>query len=210
MQFEDLELYKPTPMEAAIQTLYKRHHIVSPCDIDMDRMAGELGVEVRYLAHESNTAKLGSKYFVIVDDRVHWTQQRIEFAHELGHILMHYGNQLNMPPDFKNLQEWQADRFAMYALAPTFMIANCITNAYSRQQLVRQLAETFDVTDVFMDVRLDILEQRLRSLAWDRHVKTVVQLERQMYDYTYPHPTDKRIEYLVKDGIVIGRRRRAE
>lgn len=210
MQYEDLALYRPTPMEAAIETWYRKLDILSPYEINLDLIADELGIHIRYLARDTTSLQMSDGYYVILDKRVHWTQQRIEFAHELGHVIMHAGNQMNMPDDFRLLQEWQADRFAMYALAPTFILANCLTQAHSRKQLIRQLAEAFDVTDVFMDVRLEILEQRVRSLQWDKQVSEIVAEQRQAYDYTYPHPTNKRIEYMVKDGYVIGRRRRAE
>ncbi|WP_054970893.1 ImmA/IrrE family metallo-endopeptidase [Alicyclobacillus ferrooxydans] len=210
MQYEDLALYRPTPLESAIESWLRKLDMLSPYEIDLDIIAQELNIELRYLPRETNSVRLGDTHFVVVDSRLHWTQQRIEMAHEIGHILMHAGNQLRMPDDLRNLQEWQADRFGMYLLMPTFMVANCLTSAYSRKQMLRQLAEVFDVTDVFVDVRLNILEQRIRSLQWDQQVANVVAEQRQMYDYTYPHPTNKRIEYMVKDGYVIGSRRRAE
>jgi len=210
MQLEDLAIYRPTPMESAIEAWLRRLDMLNPYEVDLDIIADELNFQIRYLPRDTNSVKLGDTYYVMVDSRIHWTQQRIEMAHEIGHVLMHSGNQLRMPEDLRVLQEWQADRFAMYLLAPSFMLANTLTSAYSRKQLIRQLAETFDVTDVFIDVRLDLLEQRIRSLQWDQQVVQLVAEQRQVYDYTYPHPTNKRVEYMVKDGYVIGRRRRAE
>lgn len=112
--------------------------------------------------------------------------------------------------DFRALQEWQADRFAMYALVPTFMIANCLTNENSREQLVSELAYTFDVTEVFMDVRLKLLEQRMNDLVAQRQLAQVVAEQRNIYDYSFRHPTNPRIEYLIKDGAVVHRRTRVE
>ena len=42
----------------------------------------------------------------------------VELAHELGHVLLHAGRQELIQQDFRVMQEWQADRFAAYALVP--------------------------------------------------------------------------------------------
>ena len=44
-------------------------------------------------------------YSIIIDRR---SAQWEDFDHELGHLLRHYGNQLNMPEAFVCLQESQA------------------------------------------------------------------------------------------------------
>jgi Zn-dependent peptidase ImmA (M78 family) len=206
----DLTHYRPTPMEQAIVDFYRKHGIRSPQDIDLEMFAEEAGVPVRFLPRPSKAYELaGGKYLIIIDDRNEWPQQRVELAHELGHVLLHVGVQWFMPDDFRALQEWQANRFAMYALAPTFMIANCLVNARTHEQLVWQLAYQFDVTLEFMEKRLTMLEQRLQSLMLEQQLARVVAEQRAMYDYSFCHPTNPRIEYLVKDNVIIGRRRRA-
>lgn len=47
--------------------------------------------------------------------------QRQGFGHELCHTLRHEGNQLIMPPLFRELQEMHAKRFAYKFCIPTFM-----------------------------------------------------------------------------------------
>lgn len=123
---------------------------------------------------------------------------------------MHAGRQDFMAKDFRALQEWQADKFAFYALAPTYMIANCLVQASSREQLVSQLAYHFDLPETFMDARLDLLEQRMRSLVAEAQMARALQDVASSYDYSYRHPGNNRIEYVVKDGEVVGRRLRSE
>jgi hypothetical protein len=74
---------------------------------------------------------------------------------------------------------------------------NCIKNAYSRAQLVSQLAYTFDVTEPFMDARLKMIEDRVRALAAEHQMSQVISEHRATYDYSYCHPFNNRIEYLV-------------
>ncbi|WAH38573.1 ImmA/IrrE family metallo-endopeptidase [Alicyclobacillus dauci] len=208
---EMFERYVPTHLESAIMDFYRKNKVKSQYDIDLEMFAWDAGIWVHYADMGTTHNEVdGTMYSIIIDNRIPWQQQRVEFAHELGHVLLHAGRQEFMNNDFRALQEWQADRFAMYALAPTCMIVNTITNASSRTQLVRQLAEAFDVPDPFMDVRLKILEQRFRDLQAQGLMQEAIEAEHARYDYTYRHPTNPVIEYLVKDHVIVGQRRRAD
>ncbi|QQE78100.1 ImmA/IrrE family metallo-endopeptidase [Alicyclobacillus sp. SO9] len=208
--FKLLSTYIPTPLEDAVVQFYRRHLIKSPQDIDLEMFAYEASIWVHYVPHPSNNFHFrDSIYTIAVDNRIPWEQQRVGLAHELGHVLLHSGSQEFMNDDFRALQEFQADRFAMFALAPTFMLANYITQASSRQQLVSQLAYSFDVPEIFMDARIDLLEQRLKDIAMQRQMEEVVKEQAASYDYSYRHPLNDKIEYLVRDGAIVGRRRRA-
>lgn len=206
-----LDMYTPTIMEEKIVKFYRKNHIYSPQDIDPEMWANEASIwihraPIRTTHHQRNNGL----YTIILDSRMPEQQQRLELAHELGHVLYHAGNQMTMGEAFRQKQEWEADRFAFYALAPTFMIANALINAYSRQQLVDQLADTFDVSIPFMDYRLDMLESRMKSLIAQRQTEQALESQRAMYDYTFRHPSNPRIEYWVKDNRVVHRRMRAE
>lgn len=208
---EYLEHYRPGPLESIVVDFYKRNHIRNPQDIDMDMFAYDGGIWVHYSSVPSTHYEMDdAMYSVIIDNRLPWEQQRVELAHELGHCILHVGNQSYISEQMRGLQEAQADRFAMYALVPTFMIANCIVLASSRQQLVSQLAYTFDVPMPFMDARLSLLEQRMRDIAFQEQMAAAIAEAGAGYDYTYRHPLNQRIEYLVKNGNIVGRRLRAE
>ncbi|WP_067931256.1 ImmA/IrrE family metallo-endopeptidase [Alicyclobacillus kakegawensis] len=206
-----LEHYVPTRLEERLLRFYKEHGIYTPQDIDLGLFLSNACIRVYYLPKPSAYFRFrGDKYTIVVDKRLPRRQQRVELAHELGHVLLHVGHQAFMPADERERQEYQADMFAMYALAPTFMIADCIEPADSRKRLVADLAAKFDVPETFMDARLDLLEEHLNALAFERYWEQAVAEQRATYDYTYRHPLNHRIEYLVKDGVVIGRRRRAD
>jgi len=206
-----LESYRPGPLESAVVEFYHKHHITNPQDIDLELFAYDAGIWIHFNDSPSTNYQMRNDlYTIIVDKRMPWEQQRVELAHELGHVLLHAGRQEFMMDDFRALQEWQADRFAMYALLPTFMLANHIVHSSNRSQLVFQLASTFDVPMPFMDARLDMLEQRLRDLAAQRQMATAIYEASSGYDYSYRHPVNHRIEYLVKDNVIVGRRLRAD
>jgi Zn-dependent peptidase ImmA (M78 family) len=207
---EYLEQYRPTPMESFIVDYYKRNHIKSPQDIDLDMFAYEAGIWIHYSATPSTHYEMDdTMYSVIIDDRAPWQQQRVELAHELGHCILHVGNQSHISQQMRLLQEAQADRFAFYALTPTFMIANCLVHAFNRDQLVSQLAYSFDVPEPFMDVRLQLLEQRLNDLSAQAQLAAAVAEASVGYDYSYRHPGNPNIELLVREGVIVGQRRRA-
>lgn len=209
--FEALEKYVPTPLEASVVEFYRKHHIKSPQDISLEMFAYDAGIWVHYVPHPSTNYQFKENFYTVcVDNRIPWENQRVEMAHELGHVLLHTGRQEFMNDDFRALQEFQADRFAMFALTPTYMIANCIVQAASRQQLVSQLAYTFDVPEPFMDARLHLLEQRLRDIAAQAQIKEALEQQSAGYDYSYRHPLNHRVEYLVRDGAIVGRRYRAD
>jgi Zn-dependent peptidase ImmA (M78 family) len=206
----ELEMYKPTPLEAAIVNFYRKNHINSPEDIDLEMFAYEQNIWIHYADRPSDSFEFKQGYSIVIDNRLPWEQQRVELAHELGHCLLHAGRQELMQYDFRVMQEWQADRFAAYALAPTFMIGNCWIEASSREQMVSQLAYYFNVTEPFMDVRLNMLQQRLQTLAAEAQLAAAIVEDRASYDYSYRNLFNSTIEYLVKDGRIVGRRRRAE
>lgn len=206
---ELLESYQPTPLEETIIQFYNKNHISNPDDIDLDWMAREADIWVHYKPHSSTSYQFQGMWSVIVDDRLPEPQQRVELAHELGHVFLHVGHQIAMTADFRAMQEWQADRFAMYLICPTPMIANCLVIGESRNQLVEQLAYTFNVPDYFMDTRLKLLEQRLHQLAAQQQLAATLESLPQ-YDQIVRHPVNPRIEYYLREGRVVYQRKRAE
>ena len=205
-----LDHYRPTPLESAIDQFYQRKKIFHPSDIDLAFFAEDADIRILYQPLSSITYQLTTFDAIIIDRRLPFRQQKVELAHELGHVLMHVGRQDFMEDDFRAMQEWQADRFALYALVPAFMIKNYIIPTNSRLRLITHLSDIFEVPETLMEERLRLLEERLRSLVAEQQMAYQMNEVRSTYDYSYRHPTNPTLEYLVKDGVVIGRRRRSE
>ncbi|GMA48974.1 hypothetical protein GCM10025857_03310 [Alicyclobacillus contaminans] len=137
----DFEHDRPTRLEERVVNVYRKHRPYSPQDIDLDLFIYDAGIWVHYLPEPSTNYQFRDEmYSIIVDNRLPRRQQGIELTHELGHILLHVGHQTFMPDDEGDRQKWQADRFATYALAPTFMIADCIKPTNSRQRAERRVS----------------------------------------------------------------------
>lgn len=149
-------------LESAIEQYYRRRNILFPHDIDLETFAEEHGIPVRYLPRSSKAYELkGGRHLIIVDSRVDKRQQRVELAHELGHVLLHTGTQWHLPHLFRVREERQAEQFAMCALAPTFMLLPMIEEGADRRVLAARLADEFRVPEAFMDRRLDLLRAQL-------------------------------------------------
>lgn len=104
--FNQLEQYEPGHLESTIVDFYRKNHVQSPQDIDLEMFAYDAGIWIHFLPQPStNYQRKENMYSVVVDNRMPWQQQRIELAHELGHCLLHAGRQEFMTDDFRALQE---------------------------------------------------------------------------------------------------------
>lgn len=146
-------------LDDQIEDYYQMRGILRPHEIELDAIADGLNIEVRYMMHDSDAVRVGGQPYLIADKRVGRRQQRVEMAHELGHLLMHAGDQLCMRDDFRRLQEREANRFALLALVPKFMLEKELTTTpqYYESQNVA-LAEAFHVPVWFMTWRMALYE----------------------------------------------------
>jgi len=123
-----LKNYQPNKLEWRISTYYQKHDVQSPCEIDLNAYANESAIWVHYAPLDSaNFEMIENMYTIIVDNRLPQLQQRVELARELGHVILHTGDQESVFEVERLRQIWQANRFAMYALAPTYMLAKQMT-----------------------------------------------------------------------------------
>jgi Zn-dependent peptidase ImmA (M78 family) len=77
-----------------------------------------------------------------------------EFAHELCHLLRHAGNQNALPFPFVQLQESQANSFALHFFIPTFMIEKLDFSEH-KQAAIEEIALTFGVEYDFAEERME-------------------------------------------------------
>lgn len=105
-----------THLEDYVNNLYKTIGIADPYELNMFMIAKRLGVEIIY---SKATFRFGSIIALSYGSRQqHWQR----FGHELSHYVGHVGHQLNMNYLFRELQEFQAKRFAYHFCVPTFML----------------------------------------------------------------------------------------
>lgn len=206
--------YQPSKLEWRVLNFYRRRDIQSPNQIDIEAFAKEAGIWVHY-------APLGSTYYemidgmytIIVDVRLPQLQQRVELAHELGHVLLHSGDQEVMSQAERIRQEREANCFSMYALAPTYLIFKLIPQQVGEdfcwESQVAHLADTFNVPLPFMDARLRLLNYGIYGMPPCTMRKAdVIRESAEDYDYSYRHPFDETLEYVICNGEILGLRKR--
>jgi len=98
--------------------------------------------------------KLYGKTFLAIDKDVRSgsAEERVLLAHELGHIQTDSCYGLSSPNSARRLCERQADRWAIKALVPFGELLKAYKNG---NETVQALAETFGVTEEFMQKALE-------------------------------------------------------
>lgn len=140
-----------THIEDYIYELYKSIGVMNPNDLDMRFIAKQLGVDVVY---KRKSFRLDNEIILVRSgEREEW----VEFGHEICHFLRHVGSQLNMPPLFRQLQEWQANYFAYHFCVPTFMLDRLLNYTLS------DIMNLFNVGYEFASKRLEMYKNKFYS-----------------------------------------------
>ncbi|MGE1095750.1 ImmA/IrrE family metallo-endopeptidase [Bacillus altitudinis] len=117
-----------------------KHSIIKSTLNDLLDIAYRSNLKVEFL-------NISSRYYagtIIIDNRLSPQEQWQDFGHELCHALRHEGNQLIMPPLFRELQEMQAKRFAYNFCIPTFMLRKI--KLTTENDLIKDISLAFKVT----------------------------------------------------------------
>lgn len=149
-------LYNSTALEDWIVNRYAKLHIHVPKDIDIKQLAYHHSIFIHYKPMPSRYDVYGRYRGIVLDERSSIEEQREQFFHELCHILRHVGHQTMMPDAFRELQEWDANRFTMYAVLPYFMVKEY---DFYDDQLIYNLATDFKVTKKLVIKRLDHIKR---------------------------------------------------
>ena len=178
--------YQPTELEKEVVALYRSIGIEKPSDIDEELIASRLGIKLLYqeeiipFAHENDRGR-----FIVLDKNLPDLQRRLDFFHELGHLLRgHAGNQSELPDLFRGLQEEQAEHFAKYALMPYYMIQKLPMPEYERD-IPYLLASEFRVNIDLAKERWDQIKRRIARGRWEQAC-----IERERSRYRKADPTN--------------------
>ncbi|MEK4029356.1 ImmA/IrrE family metallo-endopeptidase [Pseudobacillus sp. FSL P4-0506] len=143
-----------TRLEDYIFSLYQSIHIYEPEQLRIELIASRLGVNVEYIGGVSKTIHMPEQPLILINRHLTPEAQWQDFGHELGHLLRHCGNQMCLPPPFIELQEWQANNFALHFCIPTFMMEQ-LEFPWRKQEVIYLLARTFTVEFSFAAHRLE-------------------------------------------------------
>ncbi|OMD64627.1 hypothetical protein BSK62_16790 [Paenibacillus odorifer] len=150
--------YFKTPLEQWIEEQYRSNGVFTPNDLDIDKIALSFGVDIVY--YDKTTFSENEERVIFIDNRNDRTEQRKVFFHELCHVIRHSGDQRWMPDLFREAQEIDANRFALYATIPFFMLEQ-ITLPIHRSEAISLLALEFHAYPELIELRLKQVEDRI-------------------------------------------------
>ncbi len=105
---------------------------------------------------------------MVIDKRLSKQEQWQDFAHELCHVVKHYGNQFDMHRLFRELQEYQANSFMYHFCVPTFMLEN-LSLPSLQSEAIKLIGDTFNVTYSFAATRLEMFRRKSIAFALYEH-----------------------------------------
>ncbi|GEK30293.1 hypothetical protein KZO01_06020 [Kurthia zopfii] len=149
-------------LEDSIRNLYSRLNIVTPTELTVENIADQLNIEIMYWDEPSQAFSNDDVIFIFLNRSL---VQSEEFCHELGHVLLHAGDQMYMDPLFVEYQEIKANNFALHAAVPTTMLMelNLPSNYF---EAVSVIQDTFSVSPEFACRRLNhFINNHLHTLT---------------------------------------------
>lgn len=158
--------YTTTNLEDWVTKLYLKHNIQFSSQINPRQIARNLGIFIKLAPLPSRYDVFGRYQAILIDDRLPVEKRREHFFHELGHLLRHVGHQSMMPEAFRELQEWDAQHFTLYASLPHHMIS---LYDYSDPTIIEILSEDFRVPESLCFKRLLQIKRRSAEYATTRN-----------------------------------------
>jgi len=143
--------YTTTVLEDWVTDLYFKLHIQSPNQLKPRQIARYFNIFIKLEELPSRYDVFGKYRAIMIDKRLPLEQRREQFFHELCHILRHVGHQSMMPDAFRQLQEWDANHFTMYAALPLHLIQHY---DFEDPHIIQHLTEDFRVTEELCYARL--------------------------------------------------------
>lgn len=141
-------------LEEYISKFYKSIDIHSSEQLNNEQIAHKLQIGLYYWNNRSQDIVIHNKPFIFLEATMLPNFVWQTFCHELGHILLHVGDQMKLPESFVKYQECKANNFALHAAIPTFMLHELNLPA-DYFEAVRLIQETFHVSLSFACKRLD-------------------------------------------------------
>ncbi|WP_461301902.1 ImmA/IrrE family metallo-endopeptidase [Bacillus sp. F9_6S_D1_P_5] len=151
--------YQTTLLEDWITAFYQNLDIRTPSDLCIDKIAHKCNIIL--LKENINSYYIANNLLkmIVLDARLPLEKQREVFFHELCHIMRHVGIQGIMPTTFRELQEWDAVRFTIYAAIPFHMLI--FINPLN-DTIIPEMSEVFQVSPELCKKRLTQIHNRIQ------------------------------------------------
>ncbi|MEZ7173627.1 ImmA/IrrE family metallo-endopeptidase [Sporosarcina sp. OR05] len=154
-------------MEKYVHDLLEDIDIKHPIQLNKFDISDRLGVYLHLYEGRSRGFEDEKEKYIFLNKNLTRPERFQDFAHELGHILLHAGDQRKMHPLLIQLQEGQANSFMYELCVPTFMLEN-LHLPMDKQLAIQHLTCAFNVTSNFAAKRLNRYYQRIFT-EWIAH-----------------------------------------
>jgi Zn-dependent peptidase ImmA (M78 family) len=164
--------YNLTETERKIETMYKEREILTPSDLEIKNVANLFNVELDFSFQGGPQRAIWDDELSVIflDPGESEEKQREVFFHELGHPILHCGDQTKMEGKaFRKFQEAQANQFQLYAAIPFFMLKQLDLPDYE-YQIIGVIKNTFKVTESLARKRLEQIKRRLLQSKIDKNL----------------------------------------
>lgn len=156
-----------TRIEKITQKLLMKLQVNHPNDLNFERITKGLGIKVKYWEFESEIVKKRGKNIIFLNENLNEVKKWLNLIHELGHLFLHVGRQENLPFEFVQLQEWQANTFMYYFCVPTFMLDDLTVVTPAEVSRIFNVDYSFSVRRVEMyQSRKNTIMQKQKMLAF--------------------------------------------
>jgi len=179
----DLSLYKPTALESWISKKYKDNGIHYASDLlDLDRVAAIFNAVIGTIA-EPNARVFydGEDALMLLSAFAIEEQRRVQFFHELCHVLLHDGNQNRMPTLFMELQEQQAEASQLRIAMPAFLLDE-FKHIRHKGMYIKILSEEFKLPISFVTRRVEQIQRQLLRIGLEEEAVKLAESQWRKYD----------------------------
>lgn len=154
-----------TYIEDFIRDFYRKIGILKPYQLDFQEITMYLDIQLFYWPENSQALFFREVAYIFLNEHLTQQQKWQEFCHELGHVLLHTGNQQRMYPLFREYQEYKANNFMYHACVPSFML----DELEPTELTVENVQRLFNVEYDFAFKRLEqYRSKKLLMLNWNR------------------------------------------
>jgi Zn-dependent peptidase ImmA (M78 family) len=158
-----LNNYYTTALEDWVTNFYKRNKILHPRQITIEYISKIYEITLNKKPIPAFNIVNGRFRGITIDSRKNIHTQREIFFHEFCHILRHTGIQTMMPAAFRELQEWDARRFTLYAAIPHHMFKYI---DFDDPFVIDQTASLFKITPELCEERFEQIKNRCMSHSY--------------------------------------------
>lgn len=161
-----------TQRDIRVMNLYKSKGINCISQLTIENIANIFNIHVEYSDFPSKCYYEDDFAVIYLNKQQPLPYIRRDFFHELSHCLFHYGDQRRMNKDFRNWQEVQAKRYAIYTSMPRHIFEPLMLQHRS----IKLLTELFELPESMIRERIEMFK-RERQLQY-QHQALQADIER--------------------------------